>query len=414
MLQQLRDTNGDMQLVVGNAGPMPELNLAPMVNGYVFECMNSNWNASLAPNWSPASWRTEFEAYRTMQANTRMPRINVLQGCGPYAKSGGVTGYSVPTPADLQNHRLTMGTALLSDGFYGYALHGSVSAPLWVDEYSVDSSGTAVEDRTKKGYLGQALSDAVELTDEGALLLQEEFESAVLPPSFFGSPSSVAITQSPEETITGVGSLVISNPDHTKQDYVLATTNPSIVPLVEGTTYLLVFDWRILETIDASAIVDVFGNLTMLDYSHLPGVVSGDSGTARFPVRIPAGGDWKFRIGIFNGGGKLAIDNLRIYQGGAGPWRRDFENGFVLVNPLSEARTFNSEELAGALRRKGIRRINGAQAPEINNGQAVEGELTLGPFDAIILLAEHVDAPGSAPAESHAVNWAQTARHFLY
>jgi uncharacterized protein (TIGR03437 family) len=100
-------------------------------------------------------------------------------------------------------------------------------------------------------------------------------------------------------------------------------------------------------------------------------------------------------IGIFGGGGKVAVDNLRIVQGGAGPWRRDFENGLVLVNPLNTPHTFTVAELSGALNRTGIHRIKGTQAPDVNNGQPVSGELTLEPFDAIILLADpiHLGTP---------------------
>jgi hypothetical protein len=85
-------------------------------------------------------------------------------------------------------------------------------------------------------------------------------------------------------------------------------------------------------------------------------------------------------------GGEVAIDNLTIAQGGIGPWRRDFENGFVLVNPLQQPQTFSAADLAGKLNRTGVHRINGTQAPDVNNGQAVTDSLTLRPFDAIILL----------------------------
>jgi hypothetical protein len=74
-----------------------------------------------------------------------------------------------PTPEDFQKHRLSMGTALLGNGFYEYDLRNATSAPYWFDEYSVDSSGNAIEDRAKKGYLGQPLSDATELTNPGTL-----------------------------------------------------------------------------------------------------------------------------------------------------------------------------------------------------------------------------------------------------
>jgi len=38
-----------------------------------------------------------------------------------------------------------------------------------------------------------------------------------------------------------------------------------------------------------------------------------------------------------------------VFVDRAGPWRRDFENGFVLVNPLNKAYTFTYEELTGDL-----------------------------------------------------------------
>ena len=403
MLQQFWNSNGDMQLVVGNAGPLPELGLASYVNGYVFECMTAGWNSSVwqpssPATLSPAGWRTEFEAYRTMQTNTLPPRINVLEGCGGggFATQAG-QGYSAPTATDIQNHRFTMGTALLSDGFYWYDLHGNLSAPLWFDEFSVDSSGTAVEDRAKKGYLGQALSGASELTDSGALIWQEGFEGGTLPPSLSANPpSAVSITHAAGEVISGTGSLVISNPDHTQPASVTASTNPSAVPLAAGSTYLLVFDWKILQTLDAGFSVYVCCSGSQpLDSISVPGIVSGDSGTMRFPFTIPAAGNWTIWFGIWGGGGKVAIDNIQLYRGGVGSWRRDFENGFVLVNPFLQPRTFTAADLAGALKRTGIRRIKGTQAPDVNNGQAVTGDLTLGAFDAIILLADHIAAPST-------------------
>ena len=263
MLQQLRSFTVDQQLIVGNGGPEPSF--APYVNGWVFECVNAAWSGRVygedtSPNSASAAagWRRVLDTYKSTQAIVKAPRTNVVEGCGPQAKGPGITGNSAPTTADVQSHRFTMGTALLGDGFYWYDLHGNVSAPLWFDEYSVDSSGNAVEDRAKKGYLGQALSDATELTSPGSLILAEDFEAANLPPSF-APAGGVSVTHSAGEVITGAGSLVVSNPDHTKQGYVSANVNPS-VPLTPVSSYLLTFDWRVLETLDGSLSVGVFGH----------------------------------------------------------------------------------------------------------------------------------------------------------
>ncbi len=389
MLQQLRSRNGDLQLVIGSP---PELSLAPYVNGFSVECANYSWNGSYLPNLSPAGWRMALDVYRTMEAIARVPRINLLEGCGPYATAPG-GGYSAPTSSDIQNHRFTMGTTLLNNGFYWYDLHGSLSAPLWFDEYSVDSSGAAVKDRTKKGYLGQSLSDARELTEPGVLVFQEDFESGSLPVTFTSNPPGAAsASRTASEVITGSGSLVVSNPDHSKQASVSANTDPAAVRLLASNSYLLTFDWRILETLDGSLRVDAFGNGHSLDSFTAPGIVAGDSGTAHIPLLVSENVPWTIRFAVTSGGGKVAIDNVRVYRGGVGPWRRDFENGFVLVNPLTQAHAFSAADLAGTFNRTGVRRIKGTQAPDVNNGQAVTGNLTLEPFDAIILLADHLTA----------------------
>jgi hypothetical protein len=284
-----------------------------------------------------------------------------------------------------------MGTTLLDDGFYGFDLHDEWSAPLWMDEYSVDSSGTAVEDMTKKGYLGDAVTTATELAAPGPVFLQENFENGAVPSVFNvnnNQGGSVYISENPSDVIDGSASLVISNPNHTQQTTVGIETNPSLVQFPPG-NYLVTFDWRILSTFDWDLGVDIVDYQTraQLDNYGVLGRVTGDHGTATIPFTVPGPGTWTFNIYLDNGG-EVAIDNLPIMQGGFGPWRRDFVNGFVLVNPLEQAYTFAASDLAGSLNRTGIHRINGTQAPDINNGQAVTGELTLAPFDAIILLAD--------------------------
>jgi hypothetical protein len=59
-----------------------------------------------------------------------------------------------------------------------------------------------------------------------------------------------------------------------------------------------------------------------------------------------------------------------------GVWRRDFENGLVLVNPTRESRTVTLEP--------GYRRLAGNQDPKVNDGSAVT-ELVLRPKHGIVL-----------------------------
>jgi hypothetical protein len=59
-----------------------------------------------------------------------------------------------------------------------------------------------------------------------------------------------------------------------------------------------------------------------------------------------------------------------------GVWRRDFQNGVVLVNPTILSRTVTIES--------GLRRLAGTQDPSVNDG-AVVSQVTLRPKDGIVL-----------------------------
>ena len=162
-ISDLRSKMGGSQLVIANTFHLPALVFAPYVNGYVFEQFNRNYNGYFLNTGgeSTGRWFAVYDAYRRTQAVTPPPKLNVLEGSGGI--TGKSTGYLAPTARDFQEHRLGLGTALLDDGFYEYDLDDNLSAPYWFDEYSVDQNGVVVEDRSKKGYLGQALGDAVEL-----------------------------------------------------------------------------------------------------------------------------------------------------------------------------------------------------------------------------------------------------------
>jgi uncharacterized protein (TIGR03437 family) len=385
-LTNMRNQVGSEELLTGNAGPFPELSLAPYLNGYLSECVNNNWDVSyIQGGKSQAGWRNYFDTYRTLQATTVAPRVNLLEGCGNVLVN---KPHVAPSAQELQDHRLSLGTALLSDGFYGFDLYNGLSAPYWFDEYSVDQTGTAVEDRSKKGYLGQALGDAAELAPPGTVVARANFAN--------GIPSS--FTYDPSQVFAKDGAMVLSNSNHAQPVYTIVSVSSNSLALSSGKTYFVSFDWNILTTLDAGLFVGASKGSTTIEQFRVPGTVTGDSGTARFPLTTPASGAWTFDWAL-DGAGEVAIANFQIFDGGFGPWRRDFENGFVLVNPLLGSQTFSDSGLAGSLNRTGIRRINGTQAPDVNSGQPVSGGLTLAPFDAIILLADHLDAPQAAPSK---------------
>jgi hypothetical protein len=389
VLQRIREVVGDQEIIAGNAGANPAIYLAEYVNGYGFECVNEAWNVEGYSYYDEAKWRSILDDYFTMQTGALSPKINLITGCGrPTPNIDPDRNYLEPTAEDIRDHRFTLGTTLLGDGFYDYDLFDAISAPYWFDEYSVNRNGVAVEDRQSKGYLGLALNDAIELTTPSTIIWEENFDSGTLPPEMWADPPAYVST-AVSEVISGTGSLVIDNPDHSQMAFYTAGSEPDQVQLKLGETYTIEFDWVILETLDGFVSSNIWGGVDPPAY-RIPGIVAGDSGRAHFPLTLLAGTNFSIVFHLGGGGGKVAFDNVRVTEGGAGPWRRDFENGFVLVNPLNRAYTFTSAELAGQYDRTNIKRILGTQAPAVNNGQLLTGTLTLEPFDAIILLADYI------------------------
>jgi hypothetical protein len=385
-LQQLREKLGDTALIIGNSSANPDLCTAPYLNGFMFETWMDTWHLQdyqLQPD--EAAWARSLNDYFAALATTMAPHITILEAGGHEGGSvfvGDVNrNYLEPTAVDIYQQRLGLGTVLLGDGFFEYDLYDMRSAPYWFDEFSVNNDGIAVEDPQYKGYLGMPLGDAVERASPATLIWEETFDTTELPSGMEG-----------ESTVEN-GRLIIDNPDHTTyRQQVKVNTEPGNIPFQAGETYVVELDWQVLDTLDDVFRVSIQCEEGVLGNYELPEVIAGEYGSISFPVTLNYGSDFWLDLALFSGGGKVAIDNIKIYEGGAGPWRRDFENGFVLVNPLNRAYTFSAEELAGEFGRTGIKRILGTQAPEVNNGQPVTGTLTLEPFEAIILLADHVSS----------------------
>lgn len=76
--------------------------------------------------------------------------------------------------------------------------------------------------------------------------------------------------------------------------------------------------------------------------------------------------------------GRTEIRNIRLYEGGAERWARDFQNGKVLLNMTNHPWRLNIGS--------GYRRLKGTQCPEVNNGERISGMIEVPARDAIFLV----------------------------
>lgn len=385
LLRGVAKVGSNRAFVIGNNGPSPETRLAPFLNGYMFEGPANRWDARHsdgAPRSEPG-WRGFLRVYQEMDRLCLEPRLNVFEAMGELRNLAVPTkGRSEITARDVERQRFNIGTALLGNAFYEYDLEDRRSTQQWFDEYAVDAQGRAVESAEGKGYLGRALGPAVELARPAKPLWSEGFEG-----SWIKGDSIGATAVDGPNAISGRKSLAVGGniPGSAAES---AYRSPvRAVTLKAGKTCLFRFYWKAIDDLDFSPALIVAGPAGYGTWTEIPARFAGEAGSFEAPFTPPADGVYRFIITV-RGGGTLLLDDLELFEGGVGPWRRDFERGVVFVNPYESPANLDAKELAGSLGRTGLRRIKGNQAPAINTGAPQTSSLRLGPFDAIILLAD--------------------------
>ncbi|MCX7028017.1 MAG: putative glycoside hydrolase [Spirochaetes bacterium] len=388
LLEGLISGTGNRELIMGNNGPLPDTRLASYVNGYLFENFGLSWNGfgNLGSKDSELGWRRALDSYMIMDKNCRDPKINVIEGWG-WSDNGDVAqqGRSEVTASDIQQNRFTFATALLGETFYEYDLTEARSSISWFDELAVEKDGVARESFAGKGYLGKALGPAVELSSPAKKVWEQNFEGLFAARA--GSGQGSRLSRKIEEVVAGKRSLIVEGETRSSDAWPNYETVPDFFRLKKGKKYILEFSWKVLEDLDYGLWFKIFSEKDQ-SAIQIDALFTGESGRVHYPFTPLEDDDYRLRFSILSAG-KIAIDDVRITEGGAGPWRRDFENGIVFVNPYCVPARFDAKAITGALERTGIKRIKGSQAPEVNSGAPVKDNLVLDPFDAIILLADH-------------------------
>lgn len=359
-LRALRDRFDDAESLIGNSGYFPELALAPHVNGYVFEMFNNAWYRDGDPEqFSEATWGTTLGVYKQIAEIVRRPAVLIMEASGlhPGEVEDAKGNYRAPRPVDVRLQRLALGTALLGDGFYEYDLFDMRSAPVIFDEWCVDPDGAALDTGVGKGWLGAALGPASEILED------------VRP-----------IVSKPERTVV--------NGREGKTLTVACGRNLS----GSSRQYVFEFDWEITETIRTGAGIAILKDPGPRDWTQLAPFLVGLKGHSRLHVTAKPGQTVTLAVYIPQAGA-VAISNLRIYSARGGIFRRDFSNGVVFVNATTEARELGASELSRPLPRSDLRRISGKLDRATNNGEPVGSSLTIGPADAIVLRAAHLEVP---------------------
>jgi hypothetical protein len=95
-------------------------------------------------------------------------------------------------------------------------------------------------------------------------------------------------------------------------------------------------------------------------------------------------GDASLRFDVGGEAGDVWIDDAHFQRGVTSIWRRDFQNGIVLVNPAANALTVPLGST--------FQRIMGIADPSMNDGTSVT-QVAVGASDALFLIGSDFIAP---------------------
>jgi len=323
----------------------------------------------------PTDVRALVEGALTTEVRRRDAESNVLiddRGLRAQVEEG------LRTDWHFMRYGLT--SCLLSDAYFqidiGGPPFGHATTVWWYDEF--DNAGEG------KGYLGFPTGKAQEVGTH-PWLREEDFENENAAECWEIKASDASWVRDEELVLDGGSSLI--SPEAVPPGFVPAFLEsvPGKLGLEPNTTYVLEFDFRVVEEVGRDFYVSLYTYeegerkfpASLLAFREDKGYAG--SAIASFTTRPEGETYLGFHVRNWpepaKGTGRLVLDNIKVRRLGA--WRRDYDNGIVLCNPTS---TPVSVELGGQ-----YRKIRGEQCPEVNDGSLVD-TVVLPPYDGLILL----------------------------
>ena len=277
--------------------------------------------------------------------------------------------------------RFALGTALLDDGYMGIQNSPATTDP-WYDEYAVNvdknsstygqairsnqSNETAV--RQNRGWLGNPLGSRTRIENSNfnpanALMTTGTFDNNING----WSGKNITISRSADAR-DGGGSLRASKQLRFDSKLFTSSIRGPSVNLTKGRWYTLVFSAKAAAPRDLKANVGNFGERFIVGTQW-----------RRYVMSFKAKGDGNQALSFYVGreNTSLNLDSVYLFNSNANIFRRDFENGIVVVNATPDYKTVN---LNGT-----FQRIKGFQDAGVNNG-ATLNSVAIKPWDAAILV----------------------------
>ena len=393
---RLRRLSGPTQILVGNCA-----------QGTKYAWFNG-WMREYFPYQDGGTWYTNMYmdpgGYTLDEQRFLPPRTNYIYSA--------CTGVNTPYTADnARKVRLGLGTATLGNGYGAFGNGARLSRneqymAWWYDEYAVDlSTGRSSALLRDTGWLGQPVSGMYQMIWTGTTpdaSTNPGFETDVTTGWTFWNGTGNA-TISRDATTAAVGSAsahVVVPTANPPAPSAVALGSAGTIPIATGGQYSATFWARasIPRTIIVSAGWAAGGG------SYGGTTIQLTTQWQHYQVVIISSGTGNSRLDFHLAGqtGDVWLDDAHFQQGVYSVYRRDFQNGIVLVNPGTSSQNVTLEAP--------FTRIQGTVDPSVNNGVNATSHV-VGGMDALFLIGTdrmppasirdlHAIPPGTAPPAS--------------
>lgn len=371
LANRVRRLAGDSFLLVGNC--------AVSAHHGAF----NGWMRENFPLQSGGTWYDNMlpdpNGYLADDRDFRQPPHNYLFS----AFAGGVGAQYSST--NTRKVRFGLGSAALGEGYgvFGSSDRNARTAPYhawWYDEYAVDlTNGQSSASLAHTGWLGAPLGPAYQMIWAGTnpdAVSNPSFETSVTSGWTFNvfAPAVATISRDTSTFAVGAASAKVSVTTASTVDWHCYLSSQGQISLFAGGTYAVTF-WAkssALRTMTVLASKAGGGSLASRSVTIEPGwkhyqvilqPTQSGSSSVQFYLGLTAGDVW--------------FDDVHFQQGATNLYRRDFQNGIVLVNPADQALPVP----LGAT----FRHLLGTVDPAVNNGALVT-QVSVGASDALFLL----------------------------
>lgn len=365
---RLRQLSGPTQVLVGNCG---------MGSKYAWF---NGWMRENFPNQGGGTWYSnmlnEQGGYLKDDEKFRSPTDNFI-----------FSGAAFPTAPyaseSMQQVRYGLGSAALGDGYGVYGYIGRVTDVYaywtwWYDEYAVDlATGRSSDLAQHTGWLGQPLGRYSQMIWVGTgadAVTNPDLETDLAGwTSYFATAGGM--TRDATTAARGAASLRVNVGAASSVDWHVNIATAGTLGMVQGTTYSATF-WAKASSLRNVPVVANETGVGELARQY----VTVDTNWRQYQVALVPGRSGTARLQFYLGrdAGDVWLDDLHLQQGTTTIYRRDFDNGAVLVNPGPTALTVP----LGA----GYRRILGSRDPAVNDGAAA-ATITVPSRDARFVIA---------------------------